>query len=64
MMLCCPTCTVGKLDEAKKVLQDAINTLEKSVTAQNGYCKVQISYSIHVCIHVDVDMMCRLTLCL
>lgn len=34
--------SVGKLEEAKKVLQEAIDTVEKSPTAQNEYCKVSV----------------------
>ena len=38
------------MDEAKKMLQDAVNTLEKSPTASSEYCKVcYIHVRVHVC---------------
>ena len=44
--------SVGKLEEAKKVLQEAINTVEKSVTAQNEFCKVNVCVCVCRCEHV------------
>jgi Mg-chelatase subunit ChlD len=34
-----PLAALGRMDEAKKMLQDAVSTLEKSPTAASEYCK-------------------------
>jgi len=35
-------------------LQEAINKVEKSVTAQNEYCKVNVCVCVCVCVCVQV----------
>ena len=53
----------GKLEDAQKVLKDAIDTIEKSVTAKDTFCEVS-EFKINVAaLQCNVNVTAQIAIC-